>query len=184
MFLFGIHLNRLVGYKKEAVASGTVCIVCIIFGIIKKKSSSSEKKKWKHLWTESNRNKFSKKQINKRTKTVRGRGRGIALYDRVKRKVLENSRAVFCWVLTKVLVAWKKRYSLTLAVHYNYMGNCDFYEFFKNWKRKWNSSLLTENYTHHMCTAWWIFTSKHTCAVITHMKEILPASRSHHPAPP
>lgn len=153
MFLFGIRLNRLVGYKSGSVS-------------------------------EQNQTGLSlAKQTNKPTnKNSEGQGEGYC--SMTEWKVLENSRAVFCWVLKKVLVAWKRRYSLTLAVHYNYMGNCDFYEFFKNWKRKWNSSLLTENYTHHMCTAWWIFTSKYTCVVITHMKEILPASRIRCSSPP
>lgn len=62
-------------------------------------------------------------------------------------------------------------------------GTVTFIIFLKIEKKR-NSSLFTEKCTHHMCTAWWVFTSKHTCAVITHMKEISPASRGPLPALP
>lgn len=86
-----------------------------------------------------------------------------------EKESLENSRAVFCWVLKKVLVTWKKRYSLTPSVHDNYMGDCDFYDFLKKIEKR-NSSLLTEKCTHHMCTAWWVFKASTLGAVINYMK--------------
>ena len=98
---------------------------------------------------------------------------------------MDNSRAVFCWVLKKVLVTWKKRYSLTLCITITW-GTVTLMNFLKIGKKR-NSSLLTENYTHHMCTPGGFSQVSTLCSHHSHEGNITSIQRSSScpsPAPP